>query len=100
VVVVYASGYLGSALMGDTIAKLGFGNGWSRVVIYGAIRDTAVLSTMDYGVKALGSNSKKSQKNGAGSVDVVVSFGGATFVPGHWLYSDDDGILVSREALI
>ena len=99
VLVVDASGYLGSALMGDTVAKLGLDHGWSGVVIYGAIRDTGVLSTMDFGVKALGSNPKKSQKNGAGSVDVV-SFGGATFVPGHWLYSDDDGIIITTRELM
>lgn len=62
--------------MGDTIARLGLDNGWSGVVIYGAIRDTGGLSVMEFGVKALGSNPKKSKKHGAGSVDVVVSFGG------------------------
>ena len=100
VLVVDASGYMGSALIGDTIAKLGLDNGWSGAVIFGAIRDTGVLSTLEFGVKALGSNPRKSKKHGAGSVDVAVSFGGATFVPGHWLCSDDGGILVSREALI
>ena len=100
VLVVDASGFLGSALMGDRIAKLGLDNGWSGAVIFGAIRDTGVLSTLEFGVKALRSNPRKCKKHGAGSVDNVVSFGGATFVPGHWLYSDDDGILVSREALI
>ena len=97
--VVDASGYLGSALMGYTIVTLSLDNGWSGAVIYGAIRDTVALSNMELGVKTLGSNPRKSQKHGAGSVDVIVSFGRATFVPGHWLYSDDDGILVPREAL-
>jgi regulator of ribonuclease activity A len=100
VLVVDASGYLGSALMGDTIAKLGLDNGWSGAVIFGAIRDTGALSAMDFGVKALGSNPKKSKKHGAGSVDVVVSFGNVTFVPGHWLYSDEDGIIIATRELI
>ena len=34
------------------------------------------------GVKALGSNPRPSGKDGAGEVDVPVSFGGATFTPG------------------
>ena len=49
---------------------------------------------------ALGSNPRKSAKAGTGSVDTEISFGGVTFAPGHWVYSDDDGILVSRGNLI
>lgn len=100
VLVVDASAYLGSALMGDTIAKLGLDNGWSGAVIYGAIRDTGVLSSIEFGVKAMGSNPKKCKKHGAGNVDVVVSLGGTTFVPSYWLYSDEDGILVSARELV
>ena len=48
---------------------------------------------------SLGSNPKKSRKVGAGELEVPVSFGGVTFTPGHWLYSDDDGILLSATAL-
>ena len=99
VLVVDGSSYLGSALMGDVIAGLGADRGWSGVVIFGAIRDTRALAKLDFGVKALGSNPKKSAKHGAGYVDVVVSFGGVSFTPGDWIYSDDDGILVSSEKL-
>jgi regulator of ribonuclease activity A len=100
VLVVDGSGSLGSALIGDVIAALGAKAGWSGVIIFGAIRDVRALSGVDFGVKALGSNPKKSAKRGAGQTDVVVSFGGISFTPGDWLYSDDDGILVSSEKLI
>jgi len=30
---------------------------------------------------------------------VPVSFGGVTFIAGHWLYSDEDGLLVSPTPL-
>lgn len=99
VLVVDGSGYLGSALIGDRMAGLGVKNGWSGVVILGAVRDIAALAQMDFGVKALGSNPKRSAKNGAGQTDAPLSFGGVIFSPGHWLYSDDDGILVSTEKL-
>jgi regulator of ribonuclease activity A len=33
---------------------------------------------------------------GAGEVDVPVTFGGATFVPGQTLTSDEDGVVVTR----
>ncbi len=97
VLVVDGSGYLGCALMGDMIARLGATNGWSGVVIYGAIRDASAMRELDVGVKALGTNPKTSAKKGLGDVDSVISFGGVNFTPGHWIYSDDDGILVSRE---
>ncbi len=100
VLVVDGAGFLGSALMGDAIAGLGAGGGWAGVIIYGAIRDSRALSEMDFGVKALGSNPKKSFKQGSGAVDIPVCFGGVTFTPGDWVYSDDDGILVSAKNLI
>jgi regulator of ribonuclease activity A len=52
------------------------------------------LTDLAIGVKALGSNPRPSRKEGAGEVDVPVSFGGATFTPGEVLYSDADGIVV------
>jgi regulator of ribonuclease activity A len=99
VLVVDGAADLGGALVGDIIAKLGMDNGWSGLILNGAIRDANTVATLDIGVKALGSNPKKSGKNGAGRGNVPVSFGTVTFTPGHWLYSDDDGILVSAEEL-
>ena len=99
VLVVDGAGYLGAALLGDMMAGLGVKNGWSGVVILGAVRDVSALAQMDLGVKALGSNPKRSAKNGAGQTDLPLTFGDVTFTPGHWIYSDDDGILLSSEKL-
>src|ERR1700686_1935731 len=87
------------ALMGDVIAGLGLQNGWAGAVINGVVRDVTALESMDFAVKALGSNPRRGAKSGAGQVDVPVAFGGTTFTPGHWLYSDEDGILVSAAPL-
>lgn len=100
VLVVDGGASLASALMGDLIAAAGHRNGWAGVVINGPVRDTGALAQMDFGVKALGSNPRKSAKAGAGEIDVPVVFGGVVFRPGAWLYSDDDGILVADEALL
>jgi len=69
-------------------------------VINGAVRDVATLRTLNLGIKALGSNPRKSAKEGVGEVDVPVTFGGVEFRPGHWLYSDEDGIVVASRRLI
>lgn len=100
VLVVDGGGSLASALLGDVVAELGRRNGWSGVIIFGAIRDALALGRLDFGVKALGSNPRKSAKAGVGLVDPEISLGGVTFAPGQWAYSDDDGILVSRVKLI
>jgi regulator of ribonuclease activity A len=100
VLVVDGSGSLSSALIGDMIAGMAAKNGWSVAVIFGAVRDSRVLASLDFGISALGSNPRKSAKMGTGSVDVVVAFGGATITPGHWVYVDEDGILVSDQKLV
>jgi regulator of ribonuclease activity A len=94
VLVVDGAGSLHTALVGDLIAGLARDNGWAGVVVNGAVRDVAALRDLDVGIKALGSNPRKSAKEGAGQVDVPVTFGGATFRPGRHLYSDEDGVVV------
>lgn len=99
VAVVDGGGSTESALMGDIIAAKGAKNGWSGVVIFGAIRDSAEIAAIDFGTKALGVNPAKSRKKGAGAVDEPVKFGGVTFTPGGWIYCDEDGVLVSPVCL-
>jgi regulator of ribonuclease activity A len=95
VVVVDGGGSTSNALMGDIIAAKGKANGWAGCVINGAVRDSAELANIEFGAKAIGTNPAKSTKTGAGEVDVVVEFGGTRFEPGHWIYCDEDGVLVS-----
>lgn len=96
VLVVDGGGALESALVGDIIGQLAVDNGWAGIVVHGAIRDRVAIGELPIGVKALGTNPRKSTKTGAGEADVPVAFGGVTFRPGAMLYSDEDGILVER----
>lgn len=96
VLVVDGGGSLASALMGDMIAASAVEHGWAGVVIHGAVRDRAALGALPLGVKALGSNPRKSAKDGAGEVDGVVAFGGVEFRPGSMLWADEDGVVVER----
>ncbi|MHA7274289.1 ribonuclease E activity regulator RraA [Arthrobacter sp. TMT4-20] len=99
VLVVDGGGSLERALMGDMIAEIAVKNGWNGVIINGAIRDRAVLAGLPLGVKALGSNPRKSVKNGVGEIDVPVAIGGVIFTPGGTVYADTDGILVAGPAM-
>lgn len=96
VLVVDGGGLLETALMGDLIAQSAVDNGWAGVIINGAIRDSFAISGLPLGVKALGTNPRKSSKTGAGELDGVVEFGGVVFRPHARIWSDEDGILVER----
>lgn len=96
VLVVDGAGSLRYALMGDMIAANAQDNGWAGVIIYGVIRDRAVLAGLNLGIKALGSNPRKTVKRGHGVVDEVITLGDVQIRPGAMVYADIDGILVER----
>ena len=87
------------ALLGDLLAALGSEHGWSGTVVNGCVRDSAVLAGIPFGIKALATCPRKSVKLGRGERDVPVTFAGVTFSPGHHVYADADGVLVSAEEL-
>jgi len=95
VLVVDGGGSLESALLGDLIGASAVEHGWAGVVVHGAVRDVAALRELPLGVLALGSNPRRSAKDGVGERDVPVAFGGAEFVPGQHLWADEDGIVVT-----
>jgi regulator of ribonuclease activity A len=68
------------------------------VIVNGAVRDSAALRDIALGIKALGTNPRKSSKTGSGTRDVTVDLGGVEFVPGDIAYSDDDGIVIVAAA--
>ena len=100
VLVVDGGGSLRCALVGDMLAQLGVDNGWQGIVVYGCIRDAAVMASMDIGIKALNTNPRKSVKKGVGERDVPVEFANVRFAPGTYLYADEDGVLLANEKLV
>ena len=94
VLVVDGGGSLRRALVGDMLAGDAVKNGWAGIVVFGAVRDSVVLSTLDIGIKALGTIPMRGIKRGEGVVDTPLAFGGVVFVPGDMLHADQDGIAV------
>lgn len=99
VLVVDGGGSMRCALLGDNLAEMGRQNGWSGIVVYGCIRDSADIADMDIGVKALNTHPLKSVKKGEGERDASVTFAGITIRAGSYLYADEDGIIVAAEPL-
>jgi regulator of ribonuclease activity A len=99
VLVVDGGGSLRCALVGDQLAELGVKNGWSGIVVYGCVRDAGPMSGMPLGIKALGTNPRKSIKKGDGSRDIDVRFAEVLIKSGEYLYADLDGIVVADTKL-
>lgn len=95
VLVVDGGGSLRRAMLGDLLAEKAAANGWSGVLVHGAIRDSAAIGAIDLGVKALGTCPRKTDKLGQGLRDVPVAFGGLVIAPGQWLAADADGVVIA-----
>jgi len=95
VLVVDGGGSRRCALLGDRVAKTAAEQGWTGVVVHGSVRDIAELAELPLGIRAIGPHPMKSFKRGEGQCDIPVHFLGVRFEPGHYLYADQDGIVVS-----
>ncbi len=99
VLVIDGGASLRYALIGDVIARLAAKNGWAGIVVNGCVRDVDALNKLAIGIRALAHMPLAGEKHGLGIVGVPVSFAGVEFFPGHHLYADGDGIVVSEQPL-
>ncbi len=99
VLVVDAGGSLRRACLGDMLAEKAVANGWEGILMYGCIRDVDAIGALDLGVQALNTHPMKTDKKGIGELNVEVTFGGVTFVPGEYVYADNNGVIASAEKL-
>jgi regulator of ribonuclease activity A len=87
------------AMLGDMLAEKAEKNEWEGIIINGCLRDVNAIGQLDVGVQALGTHPMKTDKRGLGDLNVPVTFGGVTFVPGQYVYADNNGVLVSAQQL-
>ena len=99
VLVVDGGGSKRCALLGDMLAAQAAENGWEGVIIYGCVRDVDALAQLDLGVQALAAMPLKSVRKGIGEVGLSLSFGGVIIENGEYIYADNNGVIVSAEAL-
>jgi regulator of ribonuclease activity A len=85
------------ALLGDNIGELAVKNNWNGIVLNACVRDSAALSKLQIGIKAIGIFPLKSFKRNDGERNVNVNFAGVNFVPGNFIYCDEDGVLTSEK---
>ncbi|UII56476.1 ribonuclease E activity regulator RraA [Cytobacillus spongiae] len=88
------------ALMGDRLAGIAEARKLAGVIINGCVRDVAELAKTDIGILAIGSIPLKSKKAGKGEKDIPVNFAGIDWRPGHFVYADEDGVVVAERELL
>ncbi len=99
VLVVDGGGSLRCALLGDQLGELAVKNKWNGVLVFGCVRDSKALSQLDLGIKALNTHPLKTEKRNEGQENITVRFAGVAFVPGNFVYADEDGVLVTPDRL-
>lgn len=99
VLVIDGGGSLRRSMLGDMLAEKAAANGWSGVLVHGAIRDSVAIGRLDLGVKALATCPLKTDKRGQGLREVPVEFGGLSIRPGDWLAADEDGVVLADAPL-
>ena len=99
VLVIDGEGSLRCALLGDMLAEAAIKNEWEGIIVNGCVRDSVALNSMPIGVKALNTNPTRSVKKYPGLKQIEVNFGNVFFNPDEYVYSDEDGILLSDNPL-
>lgn len=89
---------LRTAIFDGTAAENAQRNGWSGVIIGGAIRNAGSIGAVSIGVKALGTSPVKGVAT-SGSKGSAINIGSLTFNPGMWVHADKDGIVLSSTQL-
>ncbi len=99
VLVVDGGGSKRCALLGDRLASIAASRSLAGIIINGCVRDSEELARIDVSILALATHPLKSAKAGFGERDVAVRFGGVAWTPGHHVYADQDGVILSATAL-
>ena len=99
VLVIDGGGSHRCALIDKELATLAVNNGWQGIIVYGCIRDAAIIAQLPIGIRALHTHPLQSHKKDHGDRDLLVSFAGVNFKKDNYLYADMDGIIVSETML-
>jgi len=100
VLVVDGGGSHRCALVGSELARLACDNGWRGMIVYGCVRDSLEIAQLPIGIRALHTHPLSAHVRGGGDRDPLITFAGVNFRSGHYLYADEDGIVVADDRLL
>ena len=93
VIIIDAGGFEDRAVMGEVTTKYAMAMGAAGIVCDGALRDSEVLSTLDFPIFARFASPNGPFFNGPGEVNVPIVCGGQLVTPGDIVVGDRDGII-------
>ena len=99
VLLIDGGGSLRRALIDAEIAATAADNGWEGIICYGSVREVDALADLDIGIQALASIPVGADDEESGDSELLVNFGGVTFLPEDHIYADTTGIILSPEPL-
>lgn len=85
------------AIVGENLMMFAQANGYAGIIVNGYVRDTEQIRDIPLALYALGTCPRKSIPVTQGKRDIPLTFGGATFHPGDFVYSDSDGVIVTAK---
>lgn len=86
------------AIVGENLMKFAHASGYTGIIVNGYIRDTEQIKNIPVALYALGTCSRKSIPVTQARRNIALNFGGATFNPGNYVYTDSDGVIVTDKA--
>ena len=88
------------AVVGENLMKFANNNNYSGIIINGYIRDTFQITDIPVALFALGTCSRKAIPVTSSERGLSLSFGGIEFNQGDYLYTDTDGVIVTKEKIV
>ena len=93
VIVVDAAGQP-PAIWGELATESSLNKGLAGLVVNGAVRDTADIRRMGFGVWTKLVTSHAGEPKGYGEINQPIEISGQRILPGDWIAADDDGVMV------
>jgi len=87
------------AVVGENLMKFAQASGYAGIIVNGYIRDTFQIKDIPVALYAIGTCPRKSIPVTSATRNIPLSFGGAEFSPGDYIYTDTDGVIVTAAAL-
>jgi len=88
------------AIVGEKLMQFAEASRYAGIIVNGYIRDTAQIENIPVALYALGTCPRKYIPVTTGKRDIALSFGGAEFRPGDYVYTDTDGVIVTAQAIV
>jgi len=97
-VIVVDAGGRGPAVWGELASESAVNRKLAGLVVHGAVRDTADIRKLGFGVWSSLVTSHAGEPHGLGEINQPIEISGQRICPGDWIVADDDGVMVLPRA--